>query len=387
MIKGKGDYLKKLTSRLRFNSFDAGREVEGSTPPSVFIGSWNYPKVYAGPMVAPFHGDSSLFDSPESWIPWGMTTTDIVNFRLGLIRGKHEVKVKDVDDSVVGKLREVALSKESVQSDVEFKHTPRGSSFSDEHAPHGPSAVMEDFEIEECRWQRDLEKVYYDGDLKTVDAVASLHEKGISFSRIQKAFSVGVMGVERRRMLVPTRWSITACDTILADRMLEEVRHNDIINDCEVYEHASLRNYYAVILLPTAWQYEWMEAFIHVLGREEMLFSDYETNTGKKAYSTVGGCYYSCKFGVLEALAQSKKQAGAIVLREAYSGYVPLGVFNVRENVRNAMKQRPSEFNNLRDALGYLAPKLRLPLGRFTRESTLLKENLINRQTTLLKYT
>ena len=36
------------------------------------------------------------------------------------------------------------------------------------------------------------------------------------------------------------------------------------------------------------WQYEWMEAFIKILGKEEMIFSDYETNTDKKEYSRVG---------------------------------------------------------------------------------------------------
>ena len=88
---------------------------------------------------------------------------------------------------------------------------------------------------------------------------------------------------------------------------------------CEVREFASLNNYYAVMLLPSAWQYEWMEAFLHILGNEELMFSDFENNGGKKGYSRVGGCYYSCKMAVLEALAREKKQAGAIILREAYS--------------------------------------------------------------------
>ena len=65
------------------------------------------------------------------------------------------------------------------------------------------------------------------------------------------------------------------------------------------------------------WQYEWMEAFIKILGKEEMIFSDYETNTDKKEYSRVGGCFYTCKMAVLDSLAKQKIQSGAIVLREA----------------------------------------------------------------------
>jgi hypothetical protein len=153
-----------------------------------------------------------------------------------------------------------------------------------------------------------------------------------------------------------------------------------------VRQFASLNNYYAVLLLPTAWQYEWMEAFLRILGNEELIFSDYEHNTGKKGYSRVGGCYYSCKMAVLEALAREQKQAGAIILREAYSGYVPLGVFNVRENVRNAMIQPGTEFEEMKTALSYISTRLELPVKRFIGQSDLLKEQLKGRQTTLSSF-
>ncbi len=57
------------------------------------------------------------------------------------------------------------------------------------------------------------------------------------------------------------------------------------------------------------------------------------------------------KWLYLKHLAREGKQAGAIVLREAYNGYVPLGVFNVRENVRNAMNQNPLEFDDMKTAI------------------------------------
>ena len=105
-----------------------------------------------------------------------------------------------------------------------------------------------------------------------------------------------------------------------------------MIDTLRLHEFSSLHNRYAVLLLPTAWQYEWTEAFLHVLGNEEYVFSDYEGHKKKAGYLPLGGCYYSCKMAVLEALAQEHRQAGAIILREALPGYVPMGVFNVREN-------------------------------------------------------
>ncbi|MBN2518107.1 MAG: hypothetical protein JXB14_04635 [Candidatus Altiarchaeota archaeon] len=386
VVSGKGAYLKQLTSRMHMRSVDIGKELDGSTPPSVFIGSWNYPKVFAGPMLVQEHGDTSIVDSPEQWIPKSLTTQDIVDFRLSLVRGKQQVGITDLDNRLVEQLRNISLAARSVESQVEFRNKPMGQSFTDEHTPHGPSAFIQSFEIDNCKWDMPLEKVYYDTDFKAADAVTDLYRKDMPFSRIQKAFSIGAMGTEKRRRLVPTRWSITACDDILGKMLLEDVRHYQVIDNYRLYEYDSLNNYYAVILMPTVWQYEWIEAFLHVLGREEMVFSDYETNLGKKEYSSVGGCYYSCKFGVLEALARRREQAGALVLREAYKGYVPLGVFNVRENVRTAMRQEFKEFANLKDILAYLSNKMRLPMPRFVDESALLKELLLYKQTTLKNF-
>jgi len=381
---GKGAYLRQLTAAtVPMKSVEVGKELEGSSPPSVFIGSWNYPDVFAGPMIAPQHGDTAIMDMPESWIPGQKTQEEIIQYRLSLVRGKHRIHAADLDNPFVEKLQEISLSASSVESEVSFAIQPRGMSFSEEHTPFGPSAPIERFEIESGRWNRDLEKVYYDTDLRSAEAVLDLHRKGVPFSGIQKAFSVGTMGTDSLRHLVPTRWAITACDTIIGDRLLSEVKKNPLIDTLRVHEFSSLHNNYAVILMPTGWQYEWSEAFLHVMGNEELVFSDHEGRKKKTEYSPLGGCYYTCKMAVLEALAQEKKQAGAIILREALHGYVPMGVFNVRENVRGAMRQPAREFEDIREVLGYLSGRFTLPMQRFIQEGALLRNTIRQRQCTL----
>ena len=381
---GKGTYLRHLTAAtVPMKSVEVGKELEGSSPPSVFIGSWNYPDVFAGPMIAPLHGDTAIMDMPESWIPGQKTQEEIIQYRLSLVRGKHRIHAADLDNPFVEKLQEISLSASSVESEVSFAIQPRGMSFSEEHTPFGPSAPIERFEIESGRWNRDLEKVYYDTDLRSAEAVLDLHHKGVPFSGIQKAFSVGTMGTDSLRHLVPTRWAITACDTIIGDRLLSEVKKNPLIDTLRVHEFSSLHNNYAVILMPTGWQYEWSEAFLHVMGNEELVFSDHEGRKKKTEYSPLGGCYYTCKMAVLEALAREKKQAGAIILREALHGYVPMGVFNVRENVRGAMRQPAREFEDIREVLGYLSGRFTLPMQRFIEEGALLRNTIRQRQCTL----
>lgn len=383
MFRSKNAYLKKLTDKIQMKSVKVGKDLEGSTPPSVFIGRWSYPKVYAGPMMVAETGDTAIMDSPESWIGENKTQEDIINYRLNLVRGKQLIKIDDLENPYIEKLQDISLSSKSTDSEATFGKRPIGSSFNEDSTPHGPSAVIEKFDIDSVRWDKQLEKTYYDTDLRATEAVMNLHHKDVPFSAMQKAFSVGAIGTGQKRKLVPTRWSITACDSSIANTLLKEVRHYPILDSTRVYEFSSLKNYYAIILLPMEWQYEWMEAFIKILGKEEMIFSDYETNTDKKEYSRVGGCYYTCKMAVLDALAKQKKQAGAIVLREAYSGYVPLGVFNVRENVKYAMEQPYKEFEGLKQSLEYVGTKLKIPINKYVKTSDLLKELLQSKQTTL----
>src|SRR5512136_1726685 len=384
----KGTYLRQLTaSTVQMRSAPVNKEIAGSSPPSVFIGSWNYPDVYAGPMVTAAHGNTSLMDTPESWIPENKTQEEIIRYRLNLIRGKQQVNAAELGTRFIEKLQDISLSDTSVESDVAFSSTPTGTTFSEEHTPFGPSAPLERFEIESRRWDRDLEKVFYDTDMKAADAITDLHRKGLLFSTIQKAFSVGTMGCGGNRHLVPTRWAITACDTMIGDHLLSKVRKCPVIDTWRVHEFSSLYNNYAVILMPTFWQYEWSEAFLHVLGNEELVFSDHEGIKKKTGYSPLGGCYYSCKMAVLEALAQEQKQAGSIILREALHGYVPMGVFNVRENVRSAMRQPAQEFEDIHSVLSHISEKFTLPLQRFMESSHLLKNTLKERKYTFRDFT
>src|SRR5438132_7595944 len=70
-------------------------EMDGSSPPGVFVGRFGYPKVYVGPLVPPVHGDTQILDDPAAWI--GHSMEDIVQLRSQLIRGIDRGHVQDVD--------------------------------------------------------------------------------------------------------------------------------------------------------------------------------------------------------------------------------------------------------------------------------------------------
>lgn len=215
----------RLKSYFKTMPLIEGIDMDGASPPSVFVGRIGYPYVYAGPLVPPVHEDTSFLDLPELW--FGKSIDEIVGFRSMLVRGKHRVHVKKFEEAgkIMDRTIELALSRESVDVELAFNKKPRRSLvLDDEVQPFGPSAFIKAMNIGTSRWDHQIEKAYGDTDLKATEAVITLHEKGVLVSKIQRAFSVGAFGLKKQRRLVPTRWSITAVDSIISKNLIEQIR-------------------------------------------------------------------------------------------------------------------------------------------------------------------
>ncbi|HVP93190.1 MAG TPA: Nre family DNA repair protein [Acidobacteriota bacterium] len=364
-------------------------DITGASPPSVFVGRIGYPYVYAGPLVPPVQEDTSLYDMPESW--FGKTIDDIVSFRSMLIRGKHRVHVRKFEEAgkIIEKTRELALAVNPVDMEMMLKKKPRGFILlDDEVQPFGPSAPIRDLRLSNTRWDQQIEKAYSDTDLKAADAVLELYDKGVLVTKIQRAFSVGAFGLKPNRRLVPTRWSITAVDSTLSKDLMEKVKTFPEINEYRVYESRYLDNLFEVLMIPNAWSYEAIEAWYpgtvwNPQGQNIVMFGDWESHEGRTTYAEIGGCYYAARLAVCELLLKERRQATVIVLREAHPGYImPVGVWQVRENVRNAMRQKPFTFNTLDQVLKWVASRFQIPLQKWIMRSELLKNALFQRRIT-----
>jgi hypothetical protein len=381
--------MVKVNHYLRSVQLAHSEDIGGASPPSVFIGRIGYPNVYAGPLVPPVHGDTSLYDLPEYW--FGRSIDEIVNFRSMLIRGKHRVHVREFDSAgkIIDKTRELALAVRPVDVELMLKKKPRGSIFlDDEVQPFGPSALIRDLHLGNTRWDHHVENAFNDTDLRAKQAVLELYDKGVLVTNIQKAFSVGAFGLEENRRLVPTRWSITAVDDIVSKNLIEKVKTFQIINEFRVYESRYLDNVFEILMTPNAWSYEAMEAWYpgtvwNPNGKSTIMFGDWEGYDGRKTYAEIGGCYYAARLAVCDRLVRERRQATVVVLREAHPGYImPVGVWQVRENVRNAMRQKPYRFNNLDTALKWIGSKFTIPIQQWIRQSGLLKNMLHQKRIT-----
>ncbi|MCJ7606444.1 MAG: Nre family DNA repair protein [Thermoplasmata archaeon] len=362
-------------------------DIDGSSPPSVFVGRMGYPSVSIGPMIPPFHGDTMLLDTPEKW--QGLSIDDIIDFRSSLVRGMHRVDVGDVENSnrLVVQTRELALAESPPDVDAEFSRRPHGHiTVDDDVQPFGPSAPLQKFDLSNFRFDRRLEKVFYDTDLTARDAVVALHKDGMLLSQIQRAFSVGAFGMARRRRFVPTRWSITAVDSQLGLDMLKRTKVSPTIDEYRIYETVSLDNRWIILMMPTSWRYELIEAWYprtawNPTGTRIAMMSDHEFHDGRRTYASIGGCYYAARMAVNELLTSERRQAGVCIMREAHPGYIlPVGVWNVRENVRAALRAKPRRFDTLRSAMGHASTVMDIPMSRWVRSSAILKDAMYQRR-------
>ena len=377
--------LVKFYSSAKTKPLIDSTSLHGSTPPSVFVGREGYPKVSVGPMLPPMQGDTSFIDTPEQWV--GRKIDDIVDFRMKLVRGKYRTSIHNFSGKIVEFTREVALAASPVDMEVIFEKKPQGNiALYDEVQPHGPSAPIKKVWLANPRVEPRIEKAYYDGDLRAKDALIELYRKGVLISRIQKAFSVGAFGIEENRKFVPTRWSITAVDSTIGNEIKKKVKGYPFINEYRIYETQSLDNRWLVLMYPSSWQYELVEAWYpnttwNPSKRQIVIFGDHEFYGGRSKYATIGGCYYAARLATAEALNRERRQAGVVVLREIHPGYImPVGVWNVREHVRDALRKKPLKFDTFQDALTHVSRTMDIPLERWIETSELIKDRLHQRR-------
>ncbi len=357
----------------------AGRELEGSSPPGLFVGRFGYPKVSVGPLLAPMHGDTLLYDTPEEWVD--RSVSEVVGFRTMLVRGTQSLHVLDAERPLrmVNDLQMLALAEGSVEAEATFRRSPRGRlTLSDDLPPFGPTAPLERVDLEVPRIDPRLDRLASDTDANARIAVRELYAGGVRVSRIQRAFSAGTLGRRGRRRFVPTRWSITAVDDLLGKENLTQVRQLPELSEWRVHRLTALDNRWLIALLPGSFRYESIEAWYpHTLwnpsGGPVVLMGDYEGFDGRTAYASIGGCYYAARLAVSEHLLRERRQAGALILREVHPGeLLPLGVWNVREYVRKALRQPAEPVASLEELHARIAETFAIPVDRWKRTSALL---------------
>jgi hypothetical protein len=371
------NWIEFLTANSRLFSMDA---LDGSSPPSVFVGRYGYPKVRVGPMIPPSHGDTTILDKTEMWV--GKSLEEIANYRLSLVRGVANVSVGEVTGRYIENLQELAMSDRPAESEATFEKKPLADTdlgkelrLNTEAAPFGPAAPIKTFKTSSSlSADQRIENAFYDGDLKASDAVMELYKKGVETSSIHRVLSIGMLGLKKNRKLVPTRWSISATDDMISSRLVKQTEQNPSVDLYEVRQYSHLGNYYSVILIPdSVWNFEMIESWYAGDGRMAV-GADYEDARGLDHYPSIAGAYFAARLAVAEHLLHRGKKASVLVLREIHPEYVmPLGVWQIREGVREAMKKPAQSFDSADKAMAFACSTMSQSRSEIVRHSRLLR--------------
>jgi len=361
--------------------------VEGPSPPSALVGEKGYPKVSVGPMVS-----LEELDLPERPNLWIKKPLDYMISRFSSQIYTHfRLDVRRVDEPQIEEIRWALLSEAPVEMEAKLRRPPIPRiSFDGLLAPLGPTAPVERVKLaEEPKVPVSIEKSVYDKDLSAVEGVIELYEKGIDVYAISKVLSLGSLGIRGRRKLVPTRWAVTAVDSMVGNWLRRIVEQMPLYaGNVSLYQSSYEGNRYFVVIVPGPYMLEIVEVWLPKglwtqSSREAHVLINREH--ARMGLEYMDGGHYAMRIAVLEKLRSMGRQASVLAIREVGPEYyAPVGVWQVREGMRMALSTEPLRFDELDDALKFLDNRVRFDLARILRRSHLLR--FLRRWTSLEKF-
>jgi len=363
-----------------------GDALFGSTAPSVFVGRSSYPDVSAGVLAPVSEPDrAAAFETGPHWYERGYTIDDVFQSRTNLLNSSRRTNVHVADewDGFTGVQREVAIADRPVDVEVGLDgplDVDLDVGVDDIATPTGPRAQAEHAELtENPHVPRAVEKTLEDDDWKAEGAMTYLYNRGFDVYDVNTILSAGALGQTAERKMVPTRWSITAVDDTIGGFLRGGIRNASSVDGVEVWYNEFLGNRFWVLLAPGDWEFELVElkapGSIWNPDPDGRLYmaADREGFEGRTEYvDETAGAYYASRLGVLEELADRGRQAKVFVVRHATNEYwAPVGVWQIRESVRNAFDSEPAVAETFHDAVRQLVPQLPVSMADLRRKSTM----------------
>ena len=360
----------------------------GSSPPSVFVGRYGYPKVKAGPLLPPmkvFH--SERLEDTSFWLD--KSIEEIIALRTSMYRTGQELPVKnsyEPSSPLLSATQELALSAKSVDTEVLLTKVPKMrsiTSFDSRTAPMGPSVEAKKVTLaDNPKVPKKVDYLTSDIHARAVQAMEELYMAGIPVNHIMRVLSSGLLGRARDRRLVPTRWSITAVDDIIGKSLAAKVRYHQQLNENEYFHYEHFGNHFYVMLIPGPYSFEMLETWLKgaFWTRDTVLLSDHEGYGGRSDYADrITGAYYAARLEILAHLHRIRRQATMLIFREITDKYwAPLGVWVIRDGVREAMTTRPRAFPGTDEMVSAVTKEV--IVKNWARQSYLLRELRIQKR-------
>ncbi len=345
-------------------------EMVGPSPPSLFVGRHGYPDVRAGltASLTPDDPADSFGDPAELF---GRPLEEVAARHANLVTGGRKMRVSSAvcPDLVLEATQLIAKASSSVDVELDFARPVAiggNPTFDSMSTPLGPSGeVLRAEVVGHANVSRKIDSITGEADVLASDAMGELVESGTGEAQISRMLSSGLLGRAKSRKLVPTRWGITATDDTLGKRLWESVRDLPSLDKVLVFEAIYLDNRFHVVLTPGTWAFHMMEAWTggSLWSDGGSVLGDWEEGCPRTNYaSRVTGAYYSARLGVLEYLESIGRSGACLVWRDIGPGYwAPVGVWLIRETVRDALKGKGRKFDSVDEAVRFISNRVSSP--------------------------
>ena len=335
-----------------------GLTASGSTPPSMLVGEYGYPRVNVYYMIpVDVYGESSrIYEDPVAWTTRRLGLDDIVRLRSELLSARLEMPVHEPERLYESEVGLAGVSEKPVDSEAELEKAPIPNlRFDGVTKPLGPRAPARRIRVSSNpKLNPVVEKVVHD-DVDAMSSVEELYKSGVDIYTIQRLLSLGFLGKRFRRRLVPTRWAITAVDDMVSRVLRRELRDRPEVQDTRVYYNEYLGNRFLIVVKPGPGAFEWIEVWqprsLWVRETSNPVVWRVEENALGETTAVDGG-FSAARLAVLEALAEEGRRGDVIIVREVTPAYyAPVGNWHIRETVRRAVKLKPIAVNPTRREL------------------------------------
>lgn len=345
-------------------------EMVGPSPPSLFVGRHGYPDVRAG-LTASLTPDDSADSFGDPAELFGRPLEEVAARHANLVTGGRKMRVSSAvcPDLVLEATQLIAKASSSVDVELDFARPVAiggNPTFDSMSTPLGPSGeVLRAEVVGHANVSRKIDSITGETDVLASDAMGELAESGTGEAQISRMLSSGLLGRAESRKLVPTRWGITATDDTLGKRLWESVRDLPSLDKVLVFEASYLDNHFHIIITPGTWAFHMMEAWTggSLWSDGGSVLGDWEEGRPRTNYaSRVTGAYYSARLGVLEYLESIGRSGACLVWRDIGPGYwAPVGVWLIRETVRDALKGKGRKFDSVDEAVRFISNRVSSP--------------------------
>ncbi|RLF27264.1 MAG: hypothetical protein DRN14_05610, partial [Thermoplasmata archaeon] len=199
-----------------------------------------------------------------------------------------------------------------------------------------------------------LEKRIYD-DVKAEEVITELYTRGYDIYTLINALSGGLLGRLKNRRIVPTRWAITAVDSILGNYYRRRLIDKPVIDTVYAFKGEYLGNKFLVIYAPGPLELEWIEVWHPRILWSNNLNTPSAYMVYEDIYSRqteIDGGYLAARLPALEYLYRIGRQASVLIYREILPEYyAPVGNWHIRETVKHLLKNKPTTYQTLHEAL------------------------------------